>query len=150
MLSVYTLVCPYVVRFCFQFLCLIAYQPFEGYLMPKPSFKKNGSGTIQPIARRIRGFIPFPRVFCLKVNVIALLEFRLAKYDPAVHRFNHYSTRKLPYIVSAVAGTRKLPYIVSAVAGCCNYSSLVFLNVVFKSSYWCIHASLNASKSSSS
>ena len=28
------------------FLCLKAYQPFVGYLMPKPSFLKNSSGTI--------------------------------------------------------------------------------------------------------
>ena len=34
---------------------------FVGYLMPKLS-SENSSGTIYPIARRIRGFIPFPRV----------------------------------------------------------------------------------------
>ena len=30
-----------------------------GYLMPKLSFEKNSSGTIQPMAWRIRGFTPF-------------------------------------------------------------------------------------------
>ena len=39
---------------------------FVGYSMPKPSFKKNSNGTIQPIAGRIRGFIPFPKVFVQK------------------------------------------------------------------------------------
>ena len=39
---------------------------FVGYLMPKPSFEKNSSVTIQPIAGRIRGLIPFPRVFAQK------------------------------------------------------------------------------------
>ena len=36
---------------------------FAGYLMPKSSFKINSCGTIWPIAERISGFIPFPRVF---------------------------------------------------------------------------------------
>ena len=39
---------------------------FLGYLMPNPSFYKNSSGTIQPIAGRIRGFIPFPSVIVRK------------------------------------------------------------------------------------
>ena len=39
---------------------------FVGYLMPKPSFKKNGSYTISPIAGGIRGFTPFPWVFVRK------------------------------------------------------------------------------------
>ena len=39
---------------------------FAGYLMPKPFSEKNSSGTILPIAGRIRGFISFPRVFARK------------------------------------------------------------------------------------
>ena len=39
---------------------------FVGYLMPKPFSQKNRSCAIQPIAGRIRGFIPFPRVFTQK------------------------------------------------------------------------------------
>ena len=31
-----------------------------------------------------------------KVNVIARLEYELAYYDSAVHRFNHYTTRTSP------------------------------------------------------
>ena len=42
------------------FLCLMAYQLFLSYLMPKPFSSKNSSGTIYTIAGRIRGFIPFP------------------------------------------------------------------------------------------
>ena len=33
---------------------------------------------------------------CPKVNAIARLEFELAYYDSAVHRFNHYTTRTPP------------------------------------------------------
>ena len=33
---------------------------------------------------------------CLKVNVIARLEYELAYYDSAVHRFNHYTTKTPP------------------------------------------------------
>ena len=36
---------------------------FVGYLMPKLFSLKNSSHTIYPIAGRLRGFIPFPRVF---------------------------------------------------------------------------------------
>ena len=50
---------------------------------------KNSSGTIQPIAGRIRGSNTFPKGICPKVNVIARLEYELAYYDSAVHRFNH-------------------------------------------------------------
>ena len=32
------------------------------------------------------------------MNVIARLEFELAYYDSAVHRFNHYTTRTPPFI----------------------------------------------------
>ena len=60
---------------------------FAVYLMPKPFSWKNSCGTIEPVAGRIRGHVPFP-----KVNVIARLEYELAYYDSAVHRFNHYTT----------------------------------------------------------
>ena len=39
---------------------------FEVYLKPKPSLLKNSSDAIEPIAGRIRRFIPFPRVFVQK------------------------------------------------------------------------------------
>ena len=48
------------------------------YLMPKPSLKKNSSGTILTLDGRIRGFIPFSRGIIPKVNVTARLEFELA------------------------------------------------------------------------
>ena len=38
----------------------------------------------------------FPKGICPKVNVIAWLEYELAYYDSAVHRFNHYTTRTSP------------------------------------------------------
>ena len=63
------------------------------HLIPKIFSQKRSSGTIWPIAGRIRVFIPFPKGICPKGNVIARLEFELAYYDSAVHRFNHYTTR---------------------------------------------------------
>ena len=42
------------------------------------------------------GVHTFPKGICPKVNVIARLEYELANYDSAVHRFNHYTTRTSP------------------------------------------------------
>ena len=39
------------------------------------------------------GVHTFPKGICPKVNVIAQLEYELAYYDSAVHRFNHYIMR---------------------------------------------------------
>ena len=36
-----------------------------------------------------KGVHTFPKGICPKVNVIARLEYELAYYDSAVHRFNH-------------------------------------------------------------
>ena len=38
----------------------------------------------------------FPNGICLKVNVIASLEFEIAYYDSAGQCFNHYTTRTPP------------------------------------------------------
>ena len=43
-----------------------------------------------------KGVHTFPKGICPKVNVIARLEYELAYYDSAVHRFNHYTTRTPP------------------------------------------------------
>ena len=40
-----------------------------------------------------KGVHTFPKGICPKVNVIAPLEYELAYYDSAVHRFKHYTTR---------------------------------------------------------
>ena len=40
-----------------------------------------------------KGVHTFPEGICPKVNVIAWLEYELAYYDSAVHRFNHYTIR---------------------------------------------------------
>ena len=42
------------------------------------------------------GVHTFPKGICPKVNVMARLEYELAYYDSAVHRFNHYTTRTPP------------------------------------------------------
>ena len=43
--------------------------------------------------RENKGVHTFPKGICPKVNVIARLEYELAYYDSAVHRFKHYTTR---------------------------------------------------------
>ena len=48
--------------------------------------------------RENKGVHTFPKDICLKVNVIARLEYELAYYDSAVHSFNHYTTRTPPKI----------------------------------------------------
>ena len=57
------------------FLYFNTISTFVGYFMPKPF-----SSHI------------FPKGICPKENVIARLEYELAYYDSAVHRFNHYTT----------------------------------------------------------
>ena len=56
--------------FVFLLTCLVSLfngiSTFIGYLTPKLFSWKNSSGTILPIAGRIRRFIPFPRVFARK------------------------------------------------------------------------------------
>ena len=44
-----------------------------------------------------KGVHAFPKGICLKVNVITGLKFELAYNDPAVHHFNHYTTRMPPW-----------------------------------------------------
>ena len=43
-----------------------------------------------------RGVHTFPKSICLKVNVIARLEYELTYYNSIVHHFNHYTTRISP------------------------------------------------------
>ena len=42
------------------------------------------------------GVHTFPKGICPKVNAISRLEFELANYDSAVHRFKHYTTTTSP------------------------------------------------------
>ena len=70
--------------------------------MPKPFSEKNSSWED-------KGVHTFPKGICPKVNVIARLEYELAYYDSAVHRFDHYTTRipriKVIPIVVGLLGT---------------------------------------------
>ena len=43
-----------------------------------------------------KGVDTFPKGICPKVIVIGRLEFELAYYDSAVHRFNRYTTTTPP------------------------------------------------------
>ena len=45
-----------------------------------------------------KGVHTFPKGICPKVNIIARLEYELAYYDSAVHRFNHYTTKTPPVL----------------------------------------------------
>ena len=46
------------------------------------------------------GVHTFPKGICLKVNIIARLEFELAYYDSAARRFNHDTTTRPSYTFS--------------------------------------------------
>ena len=61
---------------------------------------------------------------CPKVNVIARLEYELAYYDSAVHRFNHYTTRTPPreYIGFGLVGFY----------GILNFVGFLMLNLLYK------------------
>ena len=61
----------------------------------------------KPIAGRIRGVHTFPNGIFPNVNVIARLEYELAYYDSAVHRFNNYTTRKPPQLKVITAYTNR-------------------------------------------
>ena len=69
---------------------------FVGYLMPKPSFQKDSNNAILTRSWEDKGVHTFPKGICLKVNVIARLEFELAYNDSALQCFNHYTTRTPP------------------------------------------------------
>ena len=55
----------------------------------------------------------FPKGICLKVNAITRLEYELAYYDSAVHRFNHYTTRTPPWFVGFYGISTFVGYITS-------------------------------------
>ena len=59
-----------------------------------------------------KGVHTFPKCICPKVNVIARLEYELAYYDSAVHRFNHYTTRT-PWISPTLSRHFSLSFIAS-------------------------------------
>ena len=64
--------------------------------MPKPSFRKNNSDTIEDIGDK--GLHIFPKGFSPKVNVILPVEIELAHFEAAVQHFNNYFTMTLPYL----------------------------------------------------
>ena len=45
-----------------------------------------------------KGVQTFPKGICPKVDVIARVEYELAYYDSAVYRFNHNTTKTLPWL----------------------------------------------------
>ena len=73
---------------------------FVGYLMLKPSLKKNRSHVTWPTAREIRGH-SFPKCISLKVNMIVRLEFELAYFEAVVQHFSHW-TGGTPHIANKI------------------------------------------------
>ena len=61
--------------------------------MPKPSFQRDSSGTIETNRWEDKEVHTFPKGICPKVNVIARPEFELALYDSGVQRFKPYTLR---------------------------------------------------------
>ena len=69
---------------------------FVGDLMPKPSWAKNSSDTIYPIADEDKEVHTFPHGICPKVNVIARLGFELTDFAVRVHQFSYFTSVTTP------------------------------------------------------
>ena len=63
------------------------------YQLPHQGWRTQSVLLLTHSWRENKGVHTFPKGICPKVNVIARLEYELAYYDSAVHRFNHYTTR---------------------------------------------------------
>ena len=75
----------------FWFLCLMAYQVCRLFNV-KAILLEQQWWYYLIHSWEDKGVHIFPNSICPKVNVIKQLEFELAYYDFAVHRFNHYTT----------------------------------------------------------
>ena len=73
---------------------------FMGYLMSKPSFSKNSSDAIYPIAKWDERVHTFLREISSEVNVITWLEFKLIYYDVTVQYISHCTMRTPPPLTS--------------------------------------------------
>ena len=69
---------------------------FVGYSIPKPSLLEEQQLCYLTHTWVDKEIHTFPKGICLKVNVIAQLEFELTYYDSGVNRFNHYTTEISP------------------------------------------------------
>ena len=69
--------------------------------MPNPSFQKKQQCCYLTHSWEDTEVHTFSKGICPKVNVLARLDFELAYNDPAVHRFNHYTTRTPPFLVQS-------------------------------------------------
>ena len=76
------------------------------------------------------------------MNVIARLEYELAYYDSAVHRFNHYTTREVGgRIVGALWGVIARTYSILLATFLCNCR--LASPAVLLASKWCIHTAVS-------
>ena len=120
---------------------------FVGYLMPMP-FSKNYF-TNSWADKEVH---TFPKGICPKVNVIARLEFELAYYDSANHRFNHeatplfFSVFVLTFFQSSFLRACNVIFISVMIfytnsrfiLSCDNFSFVVLECVAFRLSVFCI------------
>ena len=63
-----------------------------------------------------KGIHIFPKGICPKVKLIARLEFELAYYDSAVHRFNHYTTKYIEKKLDRKNATSYIEQILGAIS----------------------------------
>ena len=69
----------------------MAYQPFRLF-NTADIFLKEHQWYYLTHSWEDKGVHTFPNGICPRLNVIERLEFELAYYDPAVQRYNHYTT----------------------------------------------------------
>ena len=104
-----------VVTLSFMYLICLLFNhisTFSGYLMPNlffffPSFRRTVVVLFNPWMGR-KGVYTFPKGICLKVNVIAQLEFELVYYDPIVQHFNHYAMGTPFYVFEGIPIIQKM------------------------------------------
>ena len=88
-----------------------------------------------------KGVHTFPKGICPKVNVIARVEYELAYYDSAVHRFNHYTTRtprivyKYLYITIYIKREEGEKYMYNYV---CSYALILERSLCIYDVYICV------------
>ena len=79
------------------FLCLMAYHIRGLFKVKAIILEEQQWCYLTPkFIWEYKGVHTFSKGICPKVNVIARLEFELANYNSAVHRFNHYTTKTSP------------------------------------------------------
>ena len=74
-----------------------------------------------------KGVHTFPKGICLKVNVIARLEYELTYYESAVHHFNHYTPTRTPpdFKFRLILSFAVLHFILAHLAGVVEFANCI-------------------------